>query len=156
MILAEEGLDQVWARHAIFARANWAAVEHWGAGGALALNIADARNRSFAVTTIRPRPGDAERLRVWCEETAGLTLGIGLCPASEDPSSLFRIGHMGHLNPPMVLGTLATIEAALAALDIPHTPGGAGAAARVVARVGGTAPEPNGSTNVVEQISETH
>ncbi len=156
MILAEEGLEQVWARHAIFARAIWAAVEHWGAGGALALNIADARDRSLAVTTIRTHPGDAERLRAWCEEAAGLTLGIGLCPPSEDPRSLFRIGHMGHLNPPMVLGTLATIEAGLAALEIPHAAGGAGAAAREVARVGGTAPEPIRSTNVVEQVAETH
>ena len=41
MILAEEGLEAVWSRHAVFARAVWAAVEAWGAGGALALNIAD-------------------------------------------------------------------------------------------------------------------
>ena len=28
----------------------------------------------------------------------------------------FRIGHMGHLNPPMVLGALGTVEAALTAM----------------------------------------
>ena len=60
---------------------------------------------------------------------AGLTLGIGLSVEGVDPDSLFRIGHMGHLNPPMLLGTLATIEAGLHALGIRHGPGGAAAAA---------------------------
>jgi alanine-glyoxylate transaminase/serine-glyoxylate transaminase/serine-pyruvate transaminase len=156
MILAEEGIEQVWARHAVFARAIWAAVERWGEGGALALNIAERGARSHAVTTIRTGPGEANRLRAWCETTAGLTLGVPLCPAGQDPESLFRIGHMGHLNPPMVLGALATIEAGLAALGIPHAAGGAGAAALVIAGVGGSAPEPKRSTNVVEQAAETH
>ncbi len=40
-----------------------------------------------------------------------------------DPDGVFRIGHMGHLNPPMVLGTLATIEAGLASLGIAHGAG---------------------------------
>ena len=44
MILDEEGLERTWARHATFAGAVWAAVEAWGAGGALALNIADPRD----------------------------------------------------------------------------------------------------------------
>ena len=39
----------------------------------------------------------------------------------------FRIGHMGHLNPPMILGTLGTVEAALSAMDAPV--GGSGVAA---------------------------
>ena len=133
MILGEEGLEAVWARHALFARAIWAAVETWGEDGALALNIAEPALRSHAVTTIRAAPGDGRRLRRWCAETAGLTLGIGLSVPGVDPESVFRIGHMGHLNPPMLLGTLATIEAGLAALGIAHRPGGATAAAAVIA-----------------------
>ena len=44
MIVKEEGLEAVWTRHGVHARAVWAAVEAWGAGGALALNIADPRS----------------------------------------------------------------------------------------------------------------
>lgn len=133
MILVEEGLEAVWARHAVQAAAVWAAVEAWGAGGALALNIPDPARRSHAVTTIRTTPGDGARLRRWCAETAGVTLGIGLSVPGVDPEGIFRIGHMGHLNPPMLLGTLATIEAGLRALGIPHGAGGVGAAAGVIA-----------------------
>ena len=43
---------------------------------------------------------------------------------------------MGHLNPPMLLGTLATIEAGLTALAIAHAPGVATAAAAVAADAG--------------------
>jgi alanine-glyoxylate transaminase/serine-glyoxylate transaminase/serine-pyruvate transaminase len=133
MILAEEGLASVWERHAVFARAIWAAVNAWGEGGALRLNIADPALRSHAVTTIRTSPGDGARLRRWCTDSAGLTLGVGLNVPGIDPDGVFRIGHMGHLNPPMILGTLATIEAGLVRLGIPHGGGGVAAAARVIA-----------------------
>jgi alanine-glyoxylate transaminase/serine-glyoxylate transaminase/serine-pyruvate transaminase len=136
MILAEEGLEAVWSRHAVFARAVWAAVEAWGMGGALALNIADPASRSHAVTTIRTAPGDGARLRRWCADTAGVTLGIGLSVPGVDPDSIFRIGHMGHLNPPMLLGTLATLEAGFRALGVRHGPGGVAAAGAVIADAG--------------------
>jgi alanine-glyoxylate transaminase / serine-glyoxylate transaminase / serine-pyruvate transaminase len=140
MILEEEGLSSVWERHDVFARAVWAAVEAWGEGGAFRLNIADAALRSHAVTTIRTGPGEGTQLRRWCAESAGLTLGIGLDVPGIDPDGVFRIGHMGHLNPPMILGTLATIEAGLARLGIAHRSGGVAAAAAVVARATESAP----------------
>lgn len=133
MILAEEGLENTWARHDIFARAVWAAVEAWGKDGAFRLNVADPAQRSRSVTTLRSGPGDATRLRRWCEEMAGLTLGLGLEAPGEDPDSLFRIAHMGHLNPPTLLGTLGTIEAGLSALGIAHGQGAVAAAGRVIA-----------------------
>jgi len=34
--------------------------------------------------------------------------------------SVFRIGHMGHMNPPMLLGALATIDTAFKALGLAH------------------------------------
>jgi alanine-glyoxylate transaminase/serine-glyoxylate transaminase/serine-pyruvate transaminase len=40
----------------------------------------------------------------------------------------FRIAHMGHVNAPMVLGTLGVVEMALAALRMPHGSGGSDAA----------------------------
>jgi alanine-glyoxylate transaminase/serine-glyoxylate transaminase/serine-pyruvate transaminase len=139
-MILEEGLERVWARHAAFARAIWAAVEAWGAHGDFELNIADPALRSHAVTTIRTAPGHGPRLRRWCADV-GLTLGIPLTTAGEDEDRLFRIGHMGHLNPPMLLGTLATIEAGLTALGIPHGPGAPEAAAAIAA-AGVSAPPP--------------
>jgi alanine-glyoxylate transaminase/serine-glyoxylate transaminase/serine-pyruvate transaminase len=133
MILEEEGLEAVWQRHAVLAGAVWAAVEAWGQGGSFRLNIGEPAIRSHAVTTIRTAPGEGSRLRRWCADAAGVTLGVGLPAPGIDPEGLFRIGHMGHLNPPTLLGTLATVEAGLRALAIPHGPGALEAAAAVVA-----------------------
>ena len=53
----------------------------------------------------------------------------------DDPDSegYFRIGHMGHVNAQMVLGVLASIQAGLNALDIPHGSGALDAAAAICA-----------------------
>lgn len=134
MILVEEGRDAVWRRHAIFAAAVWAAVDTWGTSGSLELNIADPAARSHSVTAIRTAPGDGRRLQDWCAAQAGLSLGVGMAAPGEDSADFFRIGHMGHIDPPMLLGTLATIEAGMIALGISHGEGGAAAAATVLAR----------------------
>ncbi|WP_298492264.1 aminotransferase class V-fold PLP-dependent enzyme [uncultured Maritimibacter sp.] len=136
MIGEEGGIEAVWIRHDSLARAVWAAVAAWGQGGEMAMNIADPAERSRAVSAIRIGGGNGLRLRRWVEANAGLTLGISLGMNTEaDPNGddYFRIGHMGHVNAHMVLGALATIEAGLAALDIPHGPGAIDAAARVIA-----------------------
>jgi len=136
MIVHEEGLDNVLARHATLARAVWAACDAWGAGGPLAMNIKDEAARSNAVTSIAIGKPDGTRLRTWLTEQAGATLGIGLGMSSdEDPGAdgFFRIGHMGHLNSHMLMGTLGVIDAGLKALDIPHGDGALAAAASVCA-----------------------
>jgi alanine-glyoxylate transaminase/serine-glyoxylate transaminase/serine-pyruvate transaminase len=47
MLLHEEGLPRVWARHEALARATWAAFDAWGAGNpAIALNVADPAHRA--------------------------------------------------------------------------------------------------------------
>lgn len=132
MILAEEGLEAVWARHTALAAAVWAAVDTWAGAGEIAANISDTEHRSHAVTSVRTNPGAAPALRSWCA-AQGLTLGIGLPGPGADADGLFRIGHMGHLNPTMLLGALATLEAGFAATGIAHTPGGAMAAGRLLA-----------------------
>ncbi len=121
-MIAEEGLDNVIARHRILARTVWAAAEVWAEVGQIALNIADRADRSVAVTTLRAGPGDPARLRRWAEDEAGVTLGIGLpLDASlQHGGDLFRIAHMGHLNPPMIMGTLGVVDAGFKALDIAH------------------------------------
>lgn len=135
-MIGEEGIEHVWARHDQLARAAWAAVEAWGQGGEISLNVADPAARSRAVTSVRFASPDATRLRQWCETEAGVILGLGLGMSSAaDPKGdgFLRIGHMGHLNAHMMLGTLSVMEAGLIALGIPHGAGGAAAAARVVA-----------------------
>jgi alanine-glyoxylate transaminase/serine-glyoxylate transaminase/serine-pyruvate transaminase len=131
-MIAEEGMENVWTRHRVFAGAVRAAVAAWSAPGALDFNITEASERSDSVTTVLTGSVDATRLRAICDRQAGLTLGIGL--GDEYEGKAFRIGHMGHLNPPMVLGTLATAEAALIAMGAPLGGSGAAAAAEVIAR----------------------
>jgi alanine-glyoxylate transaminase/serine-glyoxylate transaminase/serine-pyruvate transaminase len=126
-MLDEEGLEAAWARHDVFGRAVRAAVEGWSTDEGLELNIVDPAARSNSVTTVLTGSIDAERLRAICRHDAGLTLGVGL-----EGGRAFRFGHMGHLNPPMVLGMLATTEAALVSMGAPIAASGLAAAARVV------------------------
>jgi len=46
----------------------------------------------------------------------------------------FRIAHMGHVNAPMIFGTLSVVEMALGALGLPHGKGGVQAAVDYLAR----------------------
>ncbi|MDT8344609.1 MAG: aminotransferase class V-fold PLP-dependent enzyme [Thermohalobaculum sp.] len=129
-MIAEEGLDNVWARHAALARAVRAAVAVWSTPGGIEFNVVEPAERSDAVTTVLTGGIDAARLRSVCEQRAGLTLGIAFAP---NEGRAFRIGHMGHLNPPMILGTLATIEAALIGMGAPIGGSGIAAAATSIA-----------------------
>lgn len=130
-----EGIENVWARHAVLARAIWAACEAWSAKGSFGMNVTDAAHRSNAVTALRLDTPNATRLRKWVEGELGLTLGIGLGMAEPgDPAwdGFFRLGHMGHVNGHMIMGMLGGIEAGLTALDIPHGSGALDAAAQVI------------------------
>ena len=130
-MIREEGLEAVWARHAVLGAAVRAAVDAWSAPGGLELNVLDPAARSNSVTTILTGSVDPDWLRAICQEHAGLTLGVALTPLE---GRAFRIGHMGYLNPPMLLGTLGTIEAALSAMDAPMGASGVAAAAGTIAR----------------------
>jgi alanine-glyoxylate transaminase/serine-glyoxylate transaminase/serine-pyruvate transaminase len=135
-MINEEGIENVWSRHETLSRSYWAAIETWGVDGTIRLNVSDPGNRSHAVTAARIGAPDGTRLREWLTANAGVTLGIGLGMAEpDDPAwhGFFRIGHMGHVNMHMVLGTIGSIEAGLNALGIPHGTGGSAAAARICA-----------------------
>ena len=54
-----------------------------------------------------------------------MVLGVGI---GDLAGQAFRIAHMGHVNAPMILGTLGVIEVGLNALGIPHGKGGLEAA----------------------------
>jgi alanine-glyoxylate transaminase/serine-glyoxylate transaminase/serine-pyruvate transaminase len=127
-MLDDEGLENVWRRHEILARSVWAAVDAWHVDGGLRCAVDDPHDRSHAVTTVSAGDVDVDALRGLCEQEMGLTLGLGI--GSDE--ARFRIGHMGHLNPPMLLGTLGTIEAALHSLGVPTAGSGVAAAARSI------------------------
>ena len=136
MILHEEGLPAVWARHTLLARAVWAAFDGWSAANpAIALNVTDPAARGHSVTAARFAHPDATRLRRWCEGQGGVTLGIGLgmsTPDDPNADAALRVAHMGHVNAHMTLGAVAVMQAGLQALGIAHG-NGLGAAAAVVA-----------------------
>ncbi len=132
IILFEEGLEAVWHRHAVLARAVAAAFDVWGEGVRLSLNIEDPSIRSHAVTTVRMGGQDGDRLREWLEAMTGVTLGIPNGAPAEVAPEYFRIGHMGHVNAHMVLGVLGSVQAGLTALNIPHSSGGLDAATAII------------------------
>ena len=138
-----EGLETVWQRHARLARAIWAACDIWSEEGPLALNVVDVAHRSHAVTSLRIGAPFGTELRAWLEREAEVTLGIGLGMAEPgDPEwhGFFRMGHMGHVNAHMVLGMLASVNAGLLALNVPHGAGALDAAAKVLAEKENSAP----------------
>jgi alanine-glyoxylate transaminase/serine-glyoxylate transaminase/serine-pyruvate transaminase len=121
----EEGLENVWRRHMLLAEAVRRAVGVWGEGQAIGFNIIEPNERSNSVTCVLMNGHDPETLRAYCNEKCGVILGHGI---GELTGKAFRIAHMGHVNAPMILGTLGVIETALGALEIPHARGGAQAA----------------------------
>lgn len=120
-MLAEEGLDAVFARHRRLAEATRAAVERWSAPGALALNARDPATASDSVTTVRVAEDiDARDIKALAYQRFNVSLGGGL---GELDGKAFRIAHMGDTNEPTVLGALACVEAALSALGHPYESG---------------------------------
>ena len=102
------------------------AVAVWAEGQVLSFNIAEASERSDTVTTVvMASSHDPIALQRYCKEKCGVVLGIGI---GELTGQAFRIAHMGHVNAPMILGTLGVIEVGLHALGIPHGRGGVEAA----------------------------
>jgi alanine-glyoxylate transaminase/serine-glyoxylate transaminase/serine-pyruvate transaminase len=124
-MLFEEKLENVFLRHRLLGEAVRRAVAVWGEGQVLGFNIAEPGERSNTVTTVAMNGTDPGALHRFCKEKCGVVLGVGI---GELQDKAFRIAHMGHVNAPMILGTLGVIEVGLNALDIPHGKGGAEAA----------------------------
>ncbi|RUS59477.1 alanine--glyoxylate aminotransferase family protein [Pseudorhodobacter sp. E13] len=135
-MLDEERLENVWARHRALAGAVWAAFDTWHSGNPnIAMNVAKASDRGWSVTAARIGGNDATRLRQWCEQQAGVTLGIGLGMAMPgDPAwhGFLRVAHMGHVSAHMTLGVLGVMETGMQALGIAHGEGGVLAATRAL------------------------
>jgi alanine-glyoxylate transaminase / serine-glyoxylate transaminase / serine-pyruvate transaminase len=125
-MLFEEGLDNVFERHRLLGEAVRRAVAVWGEGQVLSFNVSEPSERANTVTTVlMSGDHDPNRLHRYCKEKCGVVLGVGI---GELQGQAFRIAHMGHVNAPMILGTLGVIEVGLNALQIPHGVGGTAAA----------------------------
>jgi alanine-glyoxylate transaminase/serine-glyoxylate transaminase/serine-pyruvate transaminase len=124
-LLFEEGLPNVFRRHQLLAEAVRRAVGVWSTGQVIGFNIIEPSERSDTVTPVLTNGHDPEALRAYCKDQCGVVLGHGIGDLS---GKAFRIAHMGHVNAPMILGTLSVIEMALTALRIPHGTGGTQAA----------------------------
>jgi len=125
-MLFEEKLENVFLRHRLLAEAVRRAVAVWAEGQVLGFNITEPAERSDTVTTVVMGGGhDPVALHRYCKEKCGVVLGVGI---GELQGQAFRVAHMGHVNAPMILGTLGVIEVGLNALQIPHGKGGVEAA----------------------------
>ena len=124
--IEEETLDGVFARHARLAEAVRRAIAEWSKGGALNFFVENEARRSNSVTAVEFSDGyNADEFRFAVRDDFNVMLGGGLMKLG---GKVFRIGHLGDLNEPMVWGTLAAIEATLKRKGIPHGSGGVEAA----------------------------
>ena len=95
-------------------------------GGALNFFVENEARRSNSVTAVEFSDGyNADEFRFAVRDDFNVMLGGGLMKLG---GKVFRIGHLGDLNEPMVWGTLAAIEATLKRKGIPHGSGGVEAA----------------------------
>ncbi len=129
-MLLEEGLDQVFARHARIAEGVRAAVAAWG------LDPCAVRPDLYSntVTAIRTPDGfDASRIVAHAAEHYGMAFGGGL---GDVAGKVFRIGHLGMLTDAMALSGIAVAEMCMADLGLDVPLGSGVAAAQRVYRRG--------------------
>jgi alanine-glyoxylate transaminase/serine-glyoxylate transaminase/serine-pyruvate transaminase len=121
-MLEEEGLPNVFARHARLAEACRRAVTATGLR-MLARNIKESSNTLTAVCM--PEGFDSDSYLAHAQKTLALPLGPGLGAVK---GKIFRIGHLGSLNELELLGALAGVEMTLTSFGV-AIPLGAGLAA---------------------------
>jgi alanine-glyoxylate transaminase / serine-glyoxylate transaminase / serine-pyruvate transaminase len=121
-MLHEEGLDNVFSRHARFAEATRRAVQAWGLEN---LNK-NAKQYSPTITAVMtPEGHDADKFRALALDTFNISYGASF---GQYAGKYFRIGHLGDINDGTLIGALANTEMALALAGIPHKKGGVQAA----------------------------
>jgi len=131
-MLEEEGLEQVFARHHRLAEAVRRAVRRWRQNDGPEIFASDPRVESDSITAVMvPEGHNANDVRRTSLERFNVSLGGGLDVLD---GRVFRIGHMGDLNEPMILGALAAVEMTLGILAIPHGKGGVDAAMEYLAQ----------------------
>ena len=125
-MLEEEGLGNVFARHKRHSAATRAAAKVWG----LETQCQDPHAHSPALTGVAmPEGYDADHFRKVVLENFDMSLGTGL---NKIKGKVFRIGHIGHFNDLMLMGTLSGVEMGLDLAKVPHRSGGVLAAMEVL------------------------
>ena len=122
LMLQEEGLSNVFARHARHAEATRRAVLGWGLE--IVCQQPEACSNSLTAVML-PDGHDADQLRRIILERFNMSLGTGL---GKFAGTVFRIGHLGDFNDLTLAGTLAGVEMGLSLADIPHRDSGVSAA----------------------------
>ncbi len=130
-MMAEEGWEARWERHRVLADGVRAAVDAWSTPGGIGFIAQREDQRSDSVTSVTTGSIDAVELRRLCRQQMGVTLGLGI---GSDESASFRIGHMGHVNAPAILGVLGSIETALISMGAPLGASGVQAATAVLSQ----------------------
>ncbi len=122
MLLDEEGLDNVFARHNRHAEATRRAVRAWG----LEILCKNPAEYSSALTAVLMPEGHNEAaFRKVVLDRFNMSLGSGL---GKIAGKVFRIGHLGDFNDLTLMGTLAGVEMSLELAGVPHKKGGVAAA----------------------------
>ncbi len=104
VMLEEEGLENVFARHDRHAEATRRAVRGWG----LEVLCADEGEYSSSLTAVvMPSGLDADAVRAVILDRFDVSLGAGL---GKLKGRLFRIGHLGDFNDVTLAGTLCGVE----------------------------------------------
>ncbi|MDO9380242.1 MAG: aminotransferase class V-fold PLP-dependent enzyme [Nocardioidaceae bacterium] len=125
-MLADEGLENVFARHQRWARATRAAVEAWG----LEVLCQDEREHSGALTAVLvPEGVDADAVRALILDRFDMSLGAGL---SKLAGKVFRIGHLGSFEDLSLVGTLGGVQMGLNLSGVPIKQDGVQAALEVL------------------------
>src|SRR5437899_1895078 len=125
-MIVEEGLDNIFARHHRFAEATRRAVRAWRQNDGPEIFAVDPRAQSDTITAVQvPEGYDADKVRQLALDKFNVSLGGGL---DRLRGRVLRIGHLGDLNEPMILGSLAAVEMALELAGVPHRRGGVQAA----------------------------
>jgi alanine-glyoxylate transaminase / serine-glyoxylate transaminase / serine-pyruvate transaminase len=116
-ILREEGLPQVFQRHARLAEACRCAVRSLGLG----ILCREPRENSNTLTAVMMPSGfDSDAYIAHANRTLDLSLGVGL---GDVKGTVFRIGHLGSLNDLELLAGLAGVEMTLKSFGVPVTLG---------------------------------
>ncbi len=112
-MLMEEGLDNVFARHARHGEATRRAVRAWD----LEILCANPDEYSNSLTAVLlPAGHDADKVREIVLDRFDMSLGTGL---GKMQGKVFRIGHLGDFNDLMLAGTLCGVEMGLGLAGVP-------------------------------------
>ena len=125
-MLHDEGLENVFARHARHGAATRAAVRHWGLE---VLCRRQGQESGVLTAVLMPEGHSADAFRKTALRHYDISLGNGLAEVAD---KVFRIGHLGDFNDLTLAGTLTGVELGLRKAGVPHRDGGLDAALKVL------------------------